>query len=370
MTSDYLVLVVCVLLFSPGLAAGQVVFTNGDRLTGKVLQSDGKIVTLETGVAGLVKVPWSAVSEWQTEQTYVLTMQDGRAVAGVPQVSGGVMVVRTASGEEIPVEVNDIRALRTEAAQQTYTEERQRVEHPGWGDFWQGTMDAGLSTTRGNSETLTVSTGVSVARTTTSDKLSTYLTLLFAENSTTGVTLRTANAVRGGVRYDRNFYRRFFSFGFTDLEADEFKDLDLRTVFGGGLGWRIRQTPKFSLSLFGGSSFNREEFSTGETRRSGEGLLGQELTFRLSDRVEWIERGTAFANLSDRGEYRLTLDSSLITRISNRFSWHITASDRFLSNPVLGAQKNDFLLTTGVRMTFGKKPPAEFETRTPEVSQP
>jgi hypothetical protein len=98
-------------------------------------------------------------------------------------------------------------------------------------------------------------------------------------------------------------------------------------------------------------------------------LLGEELTFRLSDRVEFIERGAAFASLADAGEYRLTLDSSLVTRINNRFSWHITVSDRYLSNPVLGAQKNDLLLTTGVRMTFGEEPAAKFEAQTPEVLQ-
>jgi hypothetical protein len=34
-------------------------------------------------------------------------------------------------------------------------------------------------------------------------------------------------------------------------------------------------------------------------------------------------------------------------------SWQITLSDRFHSDPLPGLQKNDLLLTTGVRVTFG-----------------
>jgi len=34
--------------------------------------------------------------------------------------------------------------------------------------------------------------------------------------------------------------------------------------------------------------------------------------------------------------------------------WNVTFSDRYLSNPVEGTEANDVLLTTGLRITFGK----------------
>jgi hypothetical protein len=36
---------------------------------------------------------------------------------------------------------------------------------------------------------------------------------------------------------------------------------------------------------------------------------------------------------------------------------HVTASDRFLSNPVQGRQRNDLLISTGFRLTFAKAAP-------------
>jgi len=36
-------------------------------------------------------------------------------------------------------------------------------------------------------------------------------------------------------------------------------------------------------------------------------------------------------------------------------AWNVTFSDRFLSNPVNGREQNDVLLTTGVRLVFGRE---------------
>jgi hypothetical protein len=41
------------------------------------------------------------------------------------------------------------------------------------------------------------------------------------------------------------------------------------------------------------------------------------------------------------------------TKLKKWLSWQITLSDRFHSDPLPGLKKNDLLLTTGVRVTFG-----------------
>jgi len=43
-----------------------------------------------------------------------------------------------------------------------------------------------------------------------------------------GVDSATAQAVRGGIRYDRNVSSRFFVSTFNDYEYDKFQSLDLR----------------------------------------------------------------------------------------------------------------------------------------------
>jgi hypothetical protein len=40
--------------------------------------------------------------------------------------------------------------------------------------------------------------------------------------------------------------------------------------------------------------------------------------------------------------------------VSRWLSWQLTVSDRFLSNPVFGRQRNDVLYTTGLRLRFAR----------------
>ncbi len=125
-------------------------------------------------------------------------------------------------------------------------------------------------------------------------------------------------------------------------------------MLGGGLGWHAIKNERTLFDLFGGGSYNKEYFSTGLKRSTGEILVGQELTHKLSARSLLKERLTLFPNVQETGEFRLNFDTSLVTNLNRWLSWQVTLSDRYLSNPVPGARNNDVLLTTGIRLTFAK----------------
>jgi hypothetical protein len=59
--------------------------------------------------------------------------------------------------------------------------------------------------------------------------------------------------------------------------------------------------------------------------------------------------------MSDTGQYRVQFDSSMVTQLYRWIGWHISVSDRFLSNPIPGIKKNDLLLTTGLRFNVGRE---------------
>jgi len=66
------------------------------------------------------------------------------------------------------------------------------------------------------------------------------------------------------------------------------------------------------------------------------------------------EKLVFYPNVTDSGNYRINFDTSAVTVVRKWLSWQLTASNRFLSNPVVGRKKNDILLTTGLRITFAK----------------
>jgi hypothetical protein len=85
--------------------------------------------------------------------------------------------------------------------------------------------------------------------------------------------------------------------------------------------------------------------------------LGEESSWKMNARSNWTQRLAVFPNLSNGGEFRIQFDTSLATRLNQWLAWHITFSDRFLSNPLPGRQKNDTLMSTGLRLSFGAEQP-------------
>ncbi|HEU0005819.1 MAG TPA: DUF481 domain-containing protein [Terriglobia bacterium] len=338
-------------LMSPWAYADQVTLKNGDRLTGSISKSDSKTLTLKY-FAGTVVIPWEEVASIGSSAPLTLTLKDGQVLTGPVTTVDGKLEVQTAEAGQVTTAKEAVQTLRSKEEEAAYQAELERLRNPKLRDLWKGFLDAGLATAQGNARTTTINLGLDAARTTPRDKIGVYLTSLYASNTTTGVSLTTANAVRGGLRYDVNITDRTFGFGFTALEFDEFQSLDLRFVAGGGLGRHVIKNEKTVFDVFAGGALNKEFFSTGLNRSSGEILFGEELSHKLSTSTSLQQRFVVYPNLSDTGEYRMNWDSSAITRLSRWLSWQITISDRFLSNPVPGRKKNDVLFTTGLRFTF------------------
>ena len=344
-----------IFLLCPAVLADQIHLKNGDRLTGTIIKLDGEKLSLKAELAGEVTVPWSAIEQISSDQILHLTLKDGQVIVGTVATAAGRIEVQTKEAGKVTVSRDAIQTIRAPAEQAAYEAKIERLRNPRLSDLWSGAVDTGLSLTRGNADTTTFAVGMTATRTTPRDKLGVYLTSLLAKNRTGGKSLTTANAIRGGIRYDLNFSDRLFAFAFTDLEFDEFQKLDLRLVLGGGLGWHAVKTERTLFDLFTGGSFNKENFSTGLRRKSGEVLAGEDFSYKLSNRTSLKERLVFFPNLSESGAYRISFDSSAVTTLNKWLSWQVTASDRYLSNPAPGAKKNDLLLTTGIRLTFGNR---------------
>lgn len=339
------------MLLSGQAFADQVTLKNGDRLTGKIVKTDGGKLVVNTDLLGNVAVDLSVVSEITADQPLYVTLADGRTVSGVLTASADRAELRPANANVISMDRSAIRVIRSEAEQVAYQDSLE----PGWLEGWTGGADVGFALTSGNSDTTNLAIGLGATRTTSNDKTSIYAASVYSRDSTDGDSRTTANTVRGGVRYDRDINRKFFGYGFTDLEHNGLQDLTLRFVLGGGLGYHAIRNERTELDLLGGLAWNREYFKGDfNDRSSAEAQAGQTLVHRFTPRVSLKEQLFIFPNLTRGGEYRINFDASLVTDISRRIGWQVTVSDRFLSDPPPGFEKNDLLLTTGLKIKLGK----------------
>jgi putative salt-induced outer membrane protein YdiY len=345
--------------------ADQVSLKNGDRLTGTIVKSDAKTLLLKSDFAGDVTLQWDAVTSIVSSQTLHLALKDGQTIVGTVTTNDGKFEVATKETGPVSASKDVIVGVRNDAEQKAYDDQIERLRHPHLADFWSGLLDTGLSLTRGNSESLTYNLSGKAARVTDLDKISVYTTAIYTDSTVDHINSTTAHAIRGGIRGDLNVGDKFFVFGFTDFEYDQFQDLDLRNVVGGGLGYHIISTKATTFDVFAGGDYDQDFFgaiaatatapaTAAVTRKTGEVDLGETFNAKINNRTTITQQFSLYPNVSNTGSYRFQFDTSAATKLKNWLSWQVTYSDRFLSDPLPGFKKNDLILSTGVRLTFGK----------------
>lgn len=331
------------------LWSDQVILTNGDSITGSVIKKDGAKLTFKSEVLGEVIIPWASVKSLTATGDLTVVLPGGETVKGPVRTAGETLEIAAPSGAR-NARLAEVSEMRNPAEQQSW----ERLQRPRLTQLWTGFFDIGLTLARGNARTDTLATSMNASRVTRNDKLSAYFSQIHGTARVGGVSSTIANAVRGGWSYNRDVTPRIFLTVLNDYEHDTFQDLDLRFVFGGGVGVNAIKTDRTTLSFLGSLDYSRENFSGGVTRNSAEANFGEDLLLKLSTATSVTQSFRLFPNLSRTGEYRMNFDVSAVTAIKKWLGWHVSASDRYLSDPLFGRQRNDLLLSTGLRLSFAR----------------
>jgi len=336
-------------------AADQVILKNGDIITGTVIKKDGDKLTLKSEFLGEVTMPWSAVKSLKSDQELNVVLPGGETVKGKLSTAGDNLAVATASGEKTEA-MTAVTAVRNDAEQHTW----ERFQHPGLFELWTGTYNLGLALARGNARTATLTNAFSASRVTLHDKIlvhfnEIYATALVTQPNGTQISSATASSLSGGWEYDRNFNPKWFLSLTNDYDHDRFQDLDLRAVFGAGAGWNAVKGKRATLSFQGGADYERESFMANIGRNSAEVSAGDNFTYKLAANTSVTQSFFIYPNLSYTGQYRFIFNLSAVTAIRKWLGWHISFTDNYLSDPVLGRLPNDLILSTGFQLAFASK---------------
>lgn len=339
-------------LVATAALADTLTMKNGDRLTGTVLNTTPKGIVFKSEFAGEVTIAVENVTGVETASPVVVTTKDGKKLTGAVKTSGETLQVGNAEAPRA-----QLAAVRPEAAQEKFEVAERRAARPEFLDLYSGYVDFGFANTSGNATTRTLNTTANLIRSTDKDKVTLRFSQIYANNSTTGVSLTTAQAVRGGLAYQRNITQRLLVQGFNDYDYDRFLLLDLRTVIGGGLGYQAIKRQRTTLTVGAGGAYNRESFAADRnraafTRTTGEAYFNQDFNHKLTTLLTVFERFSFFPNLTVTGEYRFNFDAGFSATVYKSLALQAAVSNRFLSNPPPGRQKNDSLFTTGIRYTI------------------
>jgi len=349
---------VCLLFFLPAIpaVADQVALKNGDRLTGSITKADGKELVIKTDYAGDVTVKFDAIQGISSTGDLHVVLSDGKTVVGPVSTSGDNVEVATRTGRTVEAPKSSIKSVRSPAEEAAH----EKSLHPGLAEGWNGGLNLGFALTRGNSASKNLNIAFTATRKGFKDKVVLYTNTIYAANDQEGANpSTTANTIAGGARYDRDFAPRLFGFVNADFYHDELQSLDLRSIFGGGIGFHIVKSDATTFDLLAGVNYTHENYSvpvrppSPDESRSLAGLtLGDEFTHKIGKSTVITQNLYFYPDLTNAGEYRGTFSFGTVTKLNKWLGWQNSFGDVYASDPPPGKKKNDIVFSTGLNLSF------------------
>jgi putative salt-induced outer membrane protein len=322
--------------------ADEVLITDGSRIVGTIERLDDQKLILLTDFAGKLEIARAKVVSVRTETPVNVAFASGDRLVGPVRWAQDPEqpVVDTALGP-IAVAPSAITAVWPVGAESPETvaaaveAERQVARYK---PKWTATLEGGATRTEGNTDTLVGRGRFDLNRKTEIDLLSFYAQADYAEENKS----RTRNEYLAGSRYQSAITERWYWYARSELEFDEFEDLDLRATMAAGLGYYwIKQTAhEFKTEL--GAGYRHEAYENGDT--SDDMILDLAGHYRL-DLADWVRftHSTVYSpNIEEFSDYRLRLDTAFLFPLEKEYlSIKVGMKNEYNSRPQPGRDRLD-----------------------------
>ena len=237
--------VLLVFLTNGVAAADEVWLKNGDHLTGKVLSLEGGTLVFKTAYAGDLSIQWEEVANLKTDEPVKVVLGDETMAQGpvTPGDSGKVKVKAEQVAEPVTVDLANVKTINPRPPL--------RIDLR---------INFGLNISDGNTNTQNIyGEGEFVART---DRNRYTIGALYKRSEEDNV--KTADRSLGYMKYDHFFTKKWYGYANAAAEKDEFKDLDLRTTLGIGVGYQVIESERTNLSFEVGPSYVNDDYIVAE----------------------------------------------------------------------------------------------------------
>ena len=332
------VLIFWVLLTLCSMACGdQIVFVNGDRLTGKIGQLvDGKL-TFESDLAGTLTIDIGNIATFSSDDAIDLHLEDG-SILSEEIAASEPNHITIGSGRRIEfgriVSINPPPKIRPK---------------------WTGEISAGYTSTAGNTSTDAINFSGSMKKRT--ERVRKSVSADFArgrqENPSTGKKNTTEDWWRTKAKYDHFFTKKLYGYLDGRYETDDIALLDRRVILGAGAGYQWIESEAMNFSTEAGLAHKFEKYgnSTGSSDEISM-QLGYNFNKKLSDGIELIHDLTYYPSTEDFADYFLTSTAELRAHFSETMFTNFKAILNYDATPAQGIGKTDTKYIWGIGWSF------------------
>jgi hypothetical protein len=308
------------------VTADELVFQNGDKLTGTLVRlGDGK-VTFKSSVLGEVTVAIAQIRSVSTDHPVLVVLPD-RSVVNQPVTAGEPGHVRIGGSD---FALTDLRSINPPKLR------------------WTGKASLGFSLTESTKNETKLSLLLSLLRAGAKNRIAIDAGYLYARSE--GETTADNWFINGN--YNFAHHGRFYATTNASIQQDHVQHLDLRTILGGGIGYIVTDKPSFSFKTEGGLAWKREEFSTTGTTDDITLRLGYLLEKALWKSARLKHDFTIYPSFSDFSDYYFLAQIALEQALSHSMTVEARYIVDYDSTPAPDTNKSSTKVIVAVGKTF------------------
>jgi putative salt-induced outer membrane protein YdiY len=329
-----LIIVLSTAVLSPA-AADEIVLDNGDRLTGRIIAVKDGILTLETSYSEPIKITFSSVREMTSTQPVALHLDSGEVIKGTirPLAEHRLEVAAGPDRESVVVNPEMIVAVNPP---------------PKPPVTWKGSVTMGGNLQDGNTKTMNLSIGAQAIRRSENDRISANFLYNRAEEDGS----RTAENTFGQLKYDYFLTTAWYLLLDISMLVDEFRDINLRTVVGPGIGYQVWEEEDKALGLEAGVSYFSEDRVMAADDDWLTARLAANFMYRVFKSTIFTDQLTIYPSLDKTGEYTLRNEAALATGIGADWAFKLSNIWERDSDPAPDIKKDDLTWILGLQYSF------------------
>lgn len=318
--------------------ADEVIFKNGDKLTGKIKNVDGGKMSISTAMAGDITLDMANVQTFKTDAPVEMHLADGTVLKQQVNASPEAGKIATAGGAV--------------AAQTVPVASVQKINPPPV--KWTGAVVAGATLTRGNTNTDNVNVAIDAVRRAEIDRITLGAGYLYGrqEDPDTGEKDTSADNWFVAGKYDYFLNKRLYLFAAERLERDRIADLDLRSTTSGGLGYQWWESAKTNFNTEAGVAWVYEDYRNGGSDDHFALRLAYHYDRKLNDKVLLFHNLEYLPSFEDFSDYNLNTDIGLRADLTEKLFAEFKFELRYDSTPAPDNEKEDLRYLLGVGWKF------------------
>jgi putative salt-induced outer membrane protein YdiY len=316
----------------------EVVFNNGDRLTGTVLSAEGGKLKIKTKVAGEVTVKLEDVKTFTTDDLIEVRTKSGQVMTGVAttqpaeEAAPGTVALAPPAGAEVPPPTTMPTIPLAD------------VKYLNFNQKWTGSVVAGALFARGNTYADQVNVGFDAQRRTIDDRLTFTGQYNFGRerNPDTGDKTTSVDNFYLTGKYDYFFTEKLYGFAALRYEHDRIALLDKRVIPGIGLGYQWFDTPDFKFDTEVGLAYVHEEFENGDTNDAMSARLAYHLKKNLWDeKVQLFHDLEYYPSLERIDDFLIVTDAGVRAAFTEKMFAEYKIEYRYDATPAEGQDHTD-----------------------------